>query len=38
MNDNLRKYLAICLGVGMFVYRASIAIGNIFTILSILIF
>lgn len=38
MNDKLVRYMAICLGVSMCVYRASTALGNIFIVLSIFLF
>ena len=38
MNNNLVKYMALCLGIGMCVYRLSTALGNIFSALSILLF
>ena len=38
VNDKLIKYMAICLGASMCLYRASTALGNVFVILSILLF
>ena len=38
MNDKLVRYMAICLGISMCVYRPSTALGNVFIILSILLF
>ena len=38
MNDKLIRYMAICLGISMCVYRPSTALGNVFIILSILLF
>ena len=38
MNDKLIKYMPICLGASMCLYRASTALGNVFVILSILLF
>ncbi len=38
MNDKLIRYMAICLGISMCVYRTSTALGNVFIILSILLF
>ena len=38
MNDKLITYMAICLGISMCVYRVSTAIGNVFSILTILLF
>lgn len=38
MNDKLIRYMAICLGISMCVYRASTALGNVFIVLSILLF
>lgn len=38
MNDKLIRYMAICLGISMCVYRPSTALGNVFIIFSILLF
>lgn len=38
MDDKLIRYMAICLGISMCVYRASTALGNVFIVLSILLF